>query len=48
MVDERPVALDFAPYLEKARTMVPLRFFRDALYFSVEYDLASGRICIYR
>ena len=48
MVDERPIALDFAPYLEKARTMVPLRFFRDALYFSVEYDSASGRICIYR
>ena len=47
-VDERPFTLDIAPYLEKNRTMVPLRFFRDALYFTVEYDPASGRYCIYR
>jgi hypothetical protein len=48
IVNDSVLMMDLAAFLEKGRAMVPLRFFRDAFDFTVEYDAATGRICIQR
>jgi LysM repeat protein len=45
-VDGRNVAMDLATFVEEGRAMVPLRFFRDALGYIVNYDRDTGRIYI--
>jgi len=47
-VDGETLVLDVAVFIDHERTMVPLRFFRDALGYAVTYDEDSGRIHIAR
>ena len=46
MVNEREVMMDLAAFLVSGRTMVPLRFFENALQASVEWEPATGRLFV--
>ena len=45
-VNESPIQMERAAYLESGRTIVPLSFIRDALNVNVQYDKATGHVLI--
>lgn len=45
-VNNLPVSLEVAPFLERGRTIVPLSFIRDSLNVEVEYDPSTGHVLI--
>lgn len=45
-VNESPIEMERAAYLESGRTIVPLSFIRDALNVNVQYDKATGHVLI--
>jgi len=47
-VNESPIQMERAAYLESGRTIVPLSFIRDALNVNVQYDKATGHVLITR
>jgi len=44
VVNNKPVVLDKAPFIDSGRTMVPIRFVEEALDLKAEYDARSGSI----
>ncbi len=46
MVNEKEVMMDLAAFLVSGRTMVPIRFFENALQASVEWEPATGRLFV--
>ena len=46
MVNEKEVMMDLAAFLVSGRTMVPLRFFENALQAKVEWEPATGRLFV--
>lgn len=45
-INNLPVSLELAPFLEKGRTIVPLSFLKSALNVDIEYDKATGHVLI--
>jgi hypothetical protein len=45
-VNNMPVAMEIAAFIEKGRTIVPLSFIHDALEVDVDYDKATGHVLI--
>ena len=45
-INDLPVSLEVAPFLERGRTIVPLSFIRDSLNVEVEYDPSTGHVLI--
>jgi hypothetical protein len=45
-INNSPVSLEQAPFIEKGRTIVPLSFIKEALKVDVEYDKATGHVLI--
>ena len=46
MVNQKEVMMDLAAFLLSGRTMVPVRFFEDALHAEVEWEPSTGRLYI--
>lgn len=46
VVNEKESLMDLAAFLMSGRTMVPLRFFEQALHAQVEWDPATGRLYV--
>lgn len=46
LVNNRPLTLERAPFIESGRTLVPLTFLRDALSVNATFDPASGRVLL--
>jgi hypothetical protein len=44
VVNNKPVVLDKAPFIDSGRTMVPIRFVEEALDLRAEYDTRTGSI----
>lgn len=45
-INDLPVDLEIAPFLEKGRTIVPLSFIRDSLNVDIQFDPKSGHVLI--
>lgn len=45
-INNLPVPLELAPFLQKGRTIVPLSFLKSALNVEIEYDKATGHVLI--
>lgn len=45
-VNESPIQMERAAYIDSGRTIVPLSFIRDALNVNVQYDKATGHVLI--
>ncbi|MFN3683548.1 MAG: stalk domain-containing protein [Fimbriimonadaceae bacterium] len=45
-INDLPVSLEVAPFVERGRTIVPLSFLRDSLDVEVEYDPSTGHVLI--
>lgn len=45
-INQKPVDLELAPYIESGRTIVPLSFIRETLKVNVDYDKATGHVLI--
>ena len=45
-VNNLPVDLDLAPFIEKGRTIVPVSFIREALGVNVDFDEKTGQVLI--
>ncbi|HEY0075009.1 MAG TPA: stalk domain-containing protein [Abditibacteriaceae bacterium] len=46
VVNEKESLMDLAAFLMSGRTMVPLRFFEQALHAQIEWDPATGRLYV--
>ena len=46
MVNRKDVMMDLAAFLLSGRTMVPVRFFEQALHAQVDWDPTSGRLYV--
>jgi hypothetical protein len=46
IVNQKEVMMDLAAFLLSGRTMVPVRFFEDALQAEVEWEPSTGRLYI--
>lgn len=46
VVNQTPVVLDSAPYLNQGRTMIPLSFLKAAMDVNVQYDAATGHLLV--
>lgn len=44
LVNQMPVTLDRAPFIDSGRTMVPIRFVEEALDLQAEFDVKAGAI----
>lgn len=45
-IDQAPLTLELAPYIDRGRTIVPVSFLRDALKVDVDYDKETGHVLI--
>lgn len=45
-INDLPVEMEIAPFLEKGRTIVPLSFIRDTLSVEIQYDPKTGHVLI--
>ncbi|MCB8932054.1 MAG: stalk domain-containing protein [Fimbriimonadaceae bacterium] len=45
-INNLPVSMEIAPFLERGRTIVPLSFLRDSLDVEIEFDAKTGHVLI--
>jgi hypothetical protein len=45
-INNLPVEMEIAPFLEKGRTIVPLSFIRDSLEVEIQFDSKTGHVLI--
>ncbi len=46
LVNDKPLLLELAPFIENSRTVVPLSFIHDSLHVNVQYDPNTGHVLI--